>query len=182
MLAPAIASVVNNIISQYIARFCSYHITQYEDIWYCRNNIWQYHIGNIASILPIPTIWDLRRRCLAVASTQSSNQAVPPALYQDFKHSNASTASQPSLFLLSVMVTLAPLDRRSGSADNAGIDSKSKAIRLKFGTLGRLYAASPPSATLLRQLPACKVLDNTWYTHPGWLAVVAFAVSKLQDQ
>ncbi|TKA60197.1 hypothetical protein B0A49_13287 [Cryomyces minteri] len=25
-------SVVNNIISQYIARFCSYHITQYEDI------------------------------------------------------------------------------------------------------------------------------------------------------
>jgi hypothetical protein len=52
---------------------------------------------------------------------------------QDFKHSTACILSIPSLFLRSVIVILAPENRRSGSADIAGIDKISNAIMLNAG-------------------------------------------------
>src|ERR1700712_371594 len=54
-------------------------------------------------------------------------------LYHDLRHSKASIACGLSLFLLSVTVSFAVENRRSGDADIAGIDNKSSAILLKLG-------------------------------------------------
>lgn len=51
----------------------------------------------------------------------------------DLQHSIACMLSIPSLFLRSVIVIFAPENRRSGSADIAGIDSISIAIILNAG-------------------------------------------------
>jgi hypothetical protein len=52
---------------------------------------------------------------------------------QDFKHSIAWMLSMPRRFLRSVIVIAALENKRSGSADIAGIDNTSRAITLRFG-------------------------------------------------
>lgn len=51
----------------------------------------------------------------------------------DFKHSVASIESTPNLFLLSVIVSFEPENSLSGSADIAGMDKISMAIKERLG-------------------------------------------------
>ena len=67
--------------------------------------------------------------------TKESPSSTLGILYQDFKHSNASMMSLSRWFRRSVMVILALEKSRSGSADIAGIDRISIAIRLRLGNV-----------------------------------------------
>ena len=62
-----------------------------------------------------------------------ANATILPLLSHDLRHSIASILSIPRRFLQSVIVIFALENRRSSSADIAGIDSISKAIILRFG-------------------------------------------------
>ena len=75
-------------------------------------------------------------------SLNSSCHATLFPLNQDLRHSIAWILSMPSLFLRSVIVIFAPENRRSGSADMAGIDNMSKAIIERAGYVLRCVASN----------------------------------------